>query len=68
MLKVIELQATATDSDLIDNIYAINKIIQNMIMQTEFMIDFNYNDYKYISIVIEKCKKALEKASAVMEV
>ena len=68
MLRVVELKETLEDSQLIDNIYAINKITQDMVRLTEFMIDFNYNDYRYINVVMERCKRALEKVYSVMEI
>lgn len=61
MLKIVEVKETLYDSKLVDNIYAINKLTENMINATEFIVDINRDDYNYINIVLEKTRKNLEK-------
>lgn len=62
MLKIIEIKETILDSKIVDNIYAINKIIKNVINETDFITELNKNDYDYINIILEKTRINLEKA------
>ena len=52
MLKIIEIKETIFDSQLVDNIYAIDKTIKNIINETDFVIN----------IILEKTRINLEKA------
>ena len=67
MVKIIEIKETIFDSKLIDNVYAINKIINNFINQTEFTTELNRDDYNYINIILEKSKVNLQKAFEIMK-
>ena len=67
MLKIVEVKETLYDSKLVDNIYAINKLISNMINATEFIVDINRDDYNYINIVLDKTRKNLEKVYNVLK-
>ena len=67
MVKIIEIKETIFDSKLIDNVYAINKIINNFISQTEFTTELNRDDYNYINIILEKSKVNLQKAFEIMK-
>lgn len=62
MLKIIEIKETIFDSQLVDNIYAIDKIIKNIINETDFITELNKDDYNYINIILEKTRINLEKA------
>ena len=62
MLKIIEIKETIFDSQLVDNIYAIDKTIKNIINETDFVTELNKDDYNYINIIIEKTRINLEKA------
>lgn len=62
MLKIIEIKETIFDSQLVDNIYAIDKIIKNIINETDFVTELNKDDYNYINIILEKTRINLEKA------
>lgn len=61
MLKIVEVKETLCDSKLVDNIYAIQKIVASMITETEFTLDINRDDYNYINVVLDKTRKNLEK-------
>lgn len=37
MIKIIEVKETIFDSKLVDNIYAVNNTINNIINQTDFI-------------------------------
>lgn len=67
MRRVIEVRETIFDSRLVENIYTMEKLIKNIISRIEFTNELNYDDYKFIDIVMEKCKTGLEKAYEVMK-
>ena len=67
MLKIVELKETIKDSNLTNNIYDMQKIIQKMILNLEFVEEINKDDYNYLKIVTEKSKIALEKALEIMK-
>ena len=62
MLKIIEVKETRFNSQLVDNIYAIDKTIKNIINETDFVTELNKDDYNYINIILEKTRINLEKA------
>ena len=45
MLKIIEIKETIFDSQLVDNIYAIDKTIKNIINETDFVTELNKEHY-----------------------
>lgn len=65
MLKIIEIKETIEDSLFIDNIYKIQKLNREIINKTEYIKELNKDDYKYISILAEKAKIALEKINQI---
>lgn len=67
MLKIVELKETIKDSNLTNNIYDIQKIIQKMILNLEFIEEINKDDYNYLEILTEKGKTALEKTLEIMK-
>ena len=60
-MKIYEIKEKISDTNLIDNVYQINKLMQRITNQTEFMIDTNKTDLDYINIVLEKIKINLQK-------
>ena len=62
MLKIVELKETIKNSNLTNNIYDMQKIIQKMILNLEFIEEINKDDYNYLEILTEKSKIALEKS------
>ena len=60
-MKIYEIKEQISDTNLIDNIYQINKLMQRIINQTEFIIDINKTDLDYINIVLDKIKINLQK-------
>ena len=62
MVKIIEIKETIFDSQLVDNIYAIDKTIKNIINEADFITELNKDDYNYINIILEKTRINLEKA------
>ena len=67
MLKIVELKETIKDSNLTNNIYDMQKIIQKMILNLEFIEEINKDDYNYLKILTEKSKIALEKTLDIMK-
>ena len=67
MLKIVELKETIKDSNLTNNIYDMQKIIQKMILNLEFIEEINKDDYNYLEILTEKSKTALEKTLDIMK-
>lgn len=65
MLKIIEIKETIEDSSFIDNIYKIQKLNREIINKIEYIKELNKDDYKYISILAEKTKIALEKINQI---
>ena len=62
MVKIIETKETIFDSQLVDNIYAIDKTIKGIMNETDFITELNRDDYNYINIILEKIRINLEKA------
>lgn len=67
MLKIVELKETIKDSNLTNNIYDMQKIIQKIILNLEFIEELNKDDYNYLEILTEKSKTALEKTLDIMK-
>ena len=67
MLKIVELKESIKDSDLTNNIYDMQKIIQKIILNLEFIEEINKDDYNYLEILTEKSKIALEKTLDIMK-
>lgn len=62
MVKIIEIKETIFDSQLVDNIYAIDKTVKEIMNETNFITELNRDDYNYINIILEKTRINLEKA------
>ena len=67
MLKIVELKETMKDSSLTNNIYDMQKTIQKMILNLEFIEEINKDDYNYLEILTEKSKIALEKTLDIIQ-
>ena len=67
MIKIIEVKETIFDSKLVDNIYAVNNTINNIINQTDFITELNRDDYNYMNIIMEKIKINLDKVAELLK-
>lgn len=67
MIKIIEVKETIFDSKLVDNIYAVNNTINNIINQTDFITELNRDDYNYMNIIMEKIKINLNKVAELLK-
>ena len=59
MVKIIEIKETIYDSQLIDNIYAIDKTVKEIMNETNFITELNRDDYNYINIILEPFFKSV---------
>lgn len=66
MLKIVEIKETTDNSNLVDNIYGINKTIKNIITDTEFIFELNRDDYNYLNIILHKTRKNLDIVYAII--
>ncbi len=67
MLKIVEIKETIINSDLQQNILEINNLLKELGFELQFLLEINKDDYNYINIIIEKCKKNLEKALLIVK-
>ena len=68
MVRVLEVKKTLKDTPLIENIYEINRITQQIIKQTEFITELAVDDYNYLNIVLERTKQNLLKAYLLIKI
>ncbi len=61
MLKIVEIKQTIYDSDMIQNLHAIQRISQNIQNEMQFIPELNKDDYQYLDVVLEKVKVNLLK-------
>lgn len=67
MLRIIEITETILDSKLVDNIYAVNNTIKNIVNQTDYITELNRDDYNYLNIIMEKIKINLDKVAELLK-
>ena len=60
-MKIYEIKEQISDTNFIDNIYQIQKLMQRITSKTEFITDINKTDLDYINIVLDKIKINLQK-------
>ena len=60
-MKIYEIKEQISDTNFIDNIYQIQRLMQRITNQTEFITDINKTDLDYINIVLDKIKINLQK-------
>ena len=60
-MKIYEIKEQISDTNFIDNIYQIRKLMQRITSKTEFITDINKTDLDYINIVLDKIKINLQK-------
>ena len=54
------------DSNLLENIYEVRKLLGSLETDLHFMTNINRDDYNYINTVIHKIKVNLEKVNAII--
>lgn len=60
-MKVIEIKETILDSQLLENLQVIQKMMGELTWYAEFIQRMNKDDFDYIDIVVEKTRLNLEK-------
>ena len=67
MIKILEIKETLFDSQLVKDIYELNQLTKQMINKIESIEDINYDDFKYLQILLEKTKIGLKKANEILK-
>jgi len=60
-MHIYEIQKTLIHTELFDNLYAIQKIMNELTIYAELIQRINKDDFEYIDIVVSKTKVNLEK-------
>lgn len=67
MIKIVEIKETLFDSQIVKDIYCLNQLTKQMMNKIENIEDINYDDYKYLQILLEKTKIGLKKANEILK-
>ena len=67
MIKIVEIKETLFDSQLAKDICWLNQLTKQMMNKIENIQDINYDDYKYLQILLEKTKIGLKKANEILK-
>ena len=68
MLKVVELKQTTNKSNLICNMYSIRVLIQDIIKVIEKENEWNYDDYIFTDMVLDRVETALQKVDNILHI
>lgn len=68
MIKVLQVTETIEDGKLLDNINKSNLLINEIEKRLRQNNELNIDDYKFIDIVFEKVRTALQKANEILKV
>ena len=66
-MKIVEVKEDIRDSSITRDIFDIKKISQQLSLYSEFIIDVNYTDFKYVKILLDKSKTMLCTVNYIME-
>jgi len=66
-MRIYEIKESLTNTTLVDNIYQIQKLIQNITNQTEFITDINKIDFDYLNIILDRTKVNLQKVYSILQ-
>ena len=67
-MRICELKEHIGNTNISTDIFDMNKIIQQLTLQSEFIEELNYYDSEYISILSSKAKMMLYKMYCILEV
>lgn len=67
MVRIVELKENLLNSSVIDNIYNIKNLSENIIEELELQREINKDDYNYLEIILEKIRRNLEKAYIILK-
>lgn len=68
MIRVLQVTETIEDGKLLDNINKSNLLINEIQKRLEQNNELNIDDFKFIDIVLEKVRIALQKANEILKV
>lgn len=60
-MHIYEIQKILVNTDLLDNLYSIQKMLSELTVYAELIERINKDDFDYIDIVVEKTRLNLEK-------
>ena len=66
-MKIVEVKEDIRDSSITRDIFDIKKISQQLSLYSEFIIDVNYTDFKYVKILLDKSKTMLCNVNYLLE-
>lgn len=67
-MRIVELKENIVKSDLLNNLYDIQKITNDITISAELLKSINKDDFNYLEIIIEKIKVNLQKAYVLMKI
>lgn len=68
MIRVLQVTETIEDGKLLDNINKSNLLINEIQKRLEQNNELNIDDFKFVDIVLEKVRIALQKANEILKV
>lgn len=68
MIKVYEVKETTTGSDAVKTMYGIEILIKDIIRIIESKDIINYDDFKFITTLLTKVERALQKVDTVLKI
>lgn len=68
MVKIIEIKQTVGNPKLLDNIFEIQKITQDIINRFERSNELTFDDYLFIESVTAKVRNSLKKVNEILKI
>lgn len=68
MIKVLEIKETLADSELIEDIYKVEKLNKDIIKQLEANNELDIADFRFMSLIFRRTEIALQKVYTLLKV
>ena len=68
MIKVYEVKETTAGSNAVTTMYGIEILIKDIIRIIESKDTINYDDFKFITTLLTKVERALQKVDTVLKI
>lgn len=68
MIKVYEVKETTAGSNAVTTMYGIEILIKDIIRMIESKDTINYDDFKFITTLLTKVERALQKVDTVLKI
>lgn len=68
MIKILQVTETIEDGNLLQDMYKCERFIKDIIKTIEEKQELNIDDYKFVEVVFEKVRKALQKVNNIINV